>query len=157
MKVRNTRYEGSVIVTEWADKVVSRYDTSLYPPEIVAQCTRHGADQKIHDVHSGVFTKTGSVAACRELSDGVHANLIAGVWNVGRESFGWGARALAALAKMDETDAKATVDSWSEEETKEFAKLPEVKLWKAEDDVRRAKESAKTAKGGLSAFLKKAK
>lgn len=142
MKIKTVSTATGVIVVKWEDKVVSTFDPSECSEDVRNAAMLHGFTQKLMDAHAGTYKETGSVPACREKTEDVWDNLIAGDWNAKRMSAvipEFLAEHPAIVAAMEE----AGIEELDEEQVKALRKHPAFVAWDAKRKLERANAKLK--------------
>jgi hypothetical protein len=123
---------------EWADGQKFVFDVETCPPEVCAQLLYHGFKQKLMDEHSGTYKETGSVAACRMVTEDLYARLVDGDWGASRSMGGWVVEAIAEILDIELSEALEKWEGLDEAGQKAMRSHAEVKAWKARRDLARA-------------------
>lgn len=127
-----------VLDISWGDGVKSQYRLSELDPVIRAFGLWHGIKQLTMDTHSGTYKETGSIAACREVSDAKWESLKSGEIYRERGANPWIFEALSEIWDCEVEEAVEAFGKLPEATQKALFETKEVKKWKAERDLARA-------------------
>lgn len=142
----------NMLACTWKDGVEAEYDFNKLPDTIKDRALYEAIKSKIFDAHSALGEK--GAEACREATDAVWDNLLSGDWNRGREGVGgWIVECLADLALPQVVTLGQAKEAWeglSDDDKKVYAKMPQVKAWKAARDLKAAKKAMKDTEPSTS-------
>lgn len=144
--------EGSNIILKFSDDTELVCDVNSLSDEIKHHLMMHGASQKIGDSYSG----EKDVSVARTKAEKTVQNLIAGEWKAQREGGGGGrisdlAKALAAVAGVELSQAVEKIMEMDKDAKKELRAHPKIKLELIKLQQQKAEEELAEA-GDLPSF-----